>query len=292
MLLASPDGTVYFMSEQARPDFYTTELRLWSSGDFGAGPWTERYFDAKDPAQKYSLGGAVDPTDPSRVVMTFNCGTTYFYALKTSTGAEGPWTKTDMGSHNSAGGFGGVLLYGPGGRLYHVSARFAQVGNTGAVHVRRSNDHGDTWELALSHEHPESVFAHGQGAIDPNDPTGDSFVYAAAFANSGNIHLFRSTDGARTMHTLQTSLGEGNADQHYPGARFDNSGQLVVSWVTFDGRLQAAQSSDRGGTFGTPVEIAAGDVSAAYIEPLAGTCDFLALTQTGRLNGPIALQVF
>lgn len=296
MLVASPDGTLYYMGSQGRPDFYQTELRMWTSTNHGADPWVERYFGVGDPFQKYSISGAVDPTNPSNVIMTYNCGTTVYFSLNSSNGAEGPWSKVDMGSHNSAGGFAAVLLYAQGGKAYHVSARFSSDAGQDAVYVRRSFDHGASWELAAEQRHNAGVFAHGAGAIDPNDPTGDSFSYVARFSEGGSsdfgVYLFHSSDAGATLEQRQSTLGGGLAVEHSPRVRYDNSGQLVVAWSTFDGRLQGALSSDNGLSFDTPVDLVTGNITAGYIEPIAGTCDFLVMYQRNAMGGEIGMRVF
>lgn len=296
-VVASPDGTVYAMGQQPRPDFGNTRLSVWTSGNYGQDPWVERFVDSV--GQKYSLTGAVDPNNPAHVILSYSTGTCNFKTVQTSSGAlalgAGP-----MLPGLCDGGFGASLFFAPNNKVYHCSVRFG-TGSDGALWIRRSDDNGASWSPVNHYFHNtgigiSTVFAYGRGMADPTDATGMTLAYAARFNNNSSIGvcLFTSTTGGQTT-TFQTNLDSGSAYVQYPGVRYYPTGELMLYWTASGGAsntLRGRTSCDNGATFSPEEAIGPVGFPRAYVVPFPGTQDFGALYQTSADGGAINFRRF
>lgn len=286
-LAASPDGTVYFIGQQGRPDFSNTELRVWSCSGFGTGPWVEHHMDPL--GQKYSLTGAVDPNNPSHVIMVYrrNSGNTCT-GVRSLNGPAGPWVLVDM-IGGAEGFFGGDMFFAPAGRVYMVGGWFNNLS------VRRSDDNGATWTLQPLH--PTGVdnpFLYGTGAASPADPSGLTIAYAVRFANATypGLRLFVSTNGGLTLPQVQGSLDGGSSMHQFPNIAFDYSGELVASYITPGGQPMWRKSSDLGLNFGPAELMGPTGVRVMDLIPRPGDCGgFFSLYQQGGFTGAVGNPV-
>lgn len=294
-LVASPDGTAYVMYQQAQPtvpqpagDFSNTHLKIFSSENFGTGAWTERF--ALTTGQKYSLTGAVDPNNPSRVLMGFSGGTCNFRAIKSEGGAAGPWIQfnTDM-APSCDGGFGASMFFAPNNRIYHVSIRYGNPSSAGGVWIRRSDDNGTTWPFKnWINTVGSGPFGIGRGSADPSDPTGLRMAYGCTFNNAASqgFNVFASADGGSTIVRVQSNMDGVTARHTHNGVRYDSGGQLYAYWTSTSGQYRAGISTDHGVTFAPMQNIVNSGVLGAFNVLLPVDCDLLAVYQdsTGAIR--------
>ena len=137
------------------------------------------------------------------------------------------------------------------------------LGLANCVFVARSDDEGNTFDPVIVWAASQSLVRFNDKewvTVDPND---SNYVYLAWAIFTGlatsRLLFSRSTDGGRSWSYPPTVISETrDGEVNIQGAAIvvDNDGNVHLTWIDFSSnQIRYAKSTNRGGSFSTPVDI-------------------------------------
>ena len=193
-LEADSSGNVYAMIGRNRgPSFgfdWTPEIHVVSG--FGTGAWSMVASLPTNSGQPGRYKLFVDPDNDNNILGLWANNGVIWNQFRSTNGSTGPFTHSTPISNTRRDGL--EILKHSSGNYHMIGLRV--FGGT-LLTSERSTDNGLSWSSIGTMPLPPGTTTGdpaGDGIVNPNDPTGDTFQYVFSTRGSGGLRMAQSTD--------------------------------------------------------------------------------------------------